>query len=361
MRDGAIKPNGDQEDADESDDDAVLSETLRDLNVMNMDRVEEKICQVFRKYGASMVPSQQQHLSVFSSGTGITVAKIDRTKHINTPSMKGIQGTPQPSVVRKVVKEHSSVIALGKKMSVLDLQPNDRDIHDVTVHVNDNVNHNDIVLDGGVADGSVANRECDHGVCTSELQPPLINEDGSVNITRLHAVIHKLPNWKQLRVVLKLMSIMGDPIADFPEIIELNKLRRWYELRINENKHMTSRMKQKLMFKSINAWSAPRPKLTSVNIPSNPMQSENNIDADAMKITWNQLNEMKRKIKKTKSEYTLKLKGIAMNNSRTVYQTMHNDYYNSRLGRNFKQSYYDYFPAKVDDCLFEYVADITKT
>ncbi|CAH1722583.1 unnamed protein product [Aphis gossypii] len=155
------------------------------------------------------------------------------------------------------------------------------------------------------------------------------------------------------------MSIMGDPIADFPEIIELNKLRRWYELRINENKHMTSRMKQKLMFESINAWSAPRPKLTSVNIPNNPMQSENNIDA--MKITWNQLNEMKRKIKKTKSEYTLKLKGIAMNNSRTVYQTMHNDYYNSRLGRNFKQSYYDYFPAKVDDCLFEYVADITKT
>lgn len=185
FRDGAIKPNGDQEDADESDDDAVLSETLRDLNVMNMDRVEEKICQVFRKYGASMVPSQQQHLSVFSSGTGITVAKIDRTKHINTPSMKGIQGTPQPSVVRKVVKEHSSVIALGKKMSVLDLQPNDRDIHDVTVHVNDNVNHNDIVLDGGVADGSVANRECDHGVCTSELQPPLINEVRDSNIFTL--------------------------------------------------------------------------------------------------------------------------------------------------------------------------------
>lgn len=145
---------------------------------MNMDKVEEKICQVFRKYGASMVPNhqQQQHLSVFSSGTGITVAKIDRTKHINTPSMKGIQGTPQPSAVRKVVKGHSSVISLGKKMSVLDLQPNDRDIHGVTVHVNDNVNYNDIVLDGGVAGGSVVYRECDHDVCTSDLQLPLINE-----------------------------------------------------------------------------------------------------------------------------------------------------------------------------------------
>lgn len=156
----------------------MLSETLHDLNVMNMDEVEDKICQVFRKYGASMVPShqQQQHLSVFSSGTGITVAKIDRTKHIDTPSMKGMQGTPQPSVVRKAVKGHSSVIALGKKMSVMDLQPNDHVIHGVTVHVNDNVNYNNIVLDGDVTGGPVADRECDHSVCTSELQPPLINE-----------------------------------------------------------------------------------------------------------------------------------------------------------------------------------------
>lgn len=51
---------------------------------------------------------------------------------------------------------------------------------------------------------------------------------------------------------------------------------------------------EKLMIQSINAWSAPRPKLTSVNIPNNPMQSKNNIDA--MKITWNQVNEVKRKV-----------------------------------------------------------------
>ncbi|XP_029341411.1 uncharacterized protein LOC100575472 [Acyrthosiphon pisum] len=174
-------------------------------------------------------------------------------------------------------------------------------------------------------------------------------------MTRLHSVIHKLPNWKQLRVVLKLMSIMGDPVASFPEIIELNKLRRWYEVRINENRHMTLKMKQNLMVQSINAWSAPRIKLTSVNVPQNPMPGEGKIGA--MKITWNRVNEMKRKIKKTKSEYIDKLKRVAINNARTMYQTMYNDYYNSHLSRNFKQSYYDYFPAKEDDCLFEYVAD----
>lgn len=147
---------------------------------MNMDEVEEKICQVFRKYGSGMVTcnQQQQNLSVFSSSTGITVAKIDRTKHINTPSMKGIQGTPQLSVVRKAVKGHSSVIALGKKMSVLDLQLNDHDIHGVTVHVNDNVNNNGIVLDGGVTGGSVA----DYDVSRSELEPSLINEVRDSNI-----------------------------------------------------------------------------------------------------------------------------------------------------------------------------------
>ncbi|XP_060846424.1 uncharacterized protein LOC132926100 [Rhopalosiphum padi] len=355
IRDDGKNASGEQEDADESDDDAVLSEMLRDLNVMNMNADEDNICQVFRKYGASMVAQygnshqqQQQHPSVFSSGTGITVAKINRTKHVDTPSMKGMQGTPLRSVVGVAVKGQSSVITLGKKMSVLQLPPTDRDSNGVTVHIDDSKVVNESMIDG----------DCDHNVCTRELQP-LINKDGSVNMTRLHAVIHKLPNWKQLRVVLKLMSIMGDPIANFPDIIELNKLRRWYEIRINVNRHMTSKIKQKLIIQSIKSWSTPRPKLTSVGVPNNPMHGENNIGV--MKITWDQVNEIKRKINRTKDEYTFKLKRIAINNARTMYQTMHNDYYNNRLSRNFKQSYYDYFPAKENDCLFKYVADIKKT
>ncbi|XP_025197434.1 uncharacterized protein LOC112596153, partial [Melanaphis sacchari] len=354
--------SGGREDIGESDDDVVLSKTLRHLNVMSIDANEEKICQEFRKYGARLAANHQQHQhpSVFSSDTGITVAKFDRTKHVNTPSMKGIQGTPLPSMVRVAVKEQSSMIALDKKMSVLDLQHNDHDSHAVTVHVDVNKHYNDIVLDDNITNEFKTDINCDHDDCSSTPQPPLINEDGSVNMTRLHGVIHRLPNWKQLRVVLKLMSIMGDPIADFPEIIEFNKLRRWYEVRINENRHLTSKIKQKLMIQSINAWSAPRPKLTSVNIPKNLMQGEKNISA-MKKMSWNQVNEMKRKVKKTKAEYILKLKRMSINNARTIYQTMHNDYYNSRLAKNFKRSYYYYFPAKEDDCLFEYVTEVKKT
>ncbi|XP_008186844.1 uncharacterized protein LOC100570313 isoform X2 [Acyrthosiphon pisum] len=341
--DNGKKLDGKPEYAGESDDDVELSETLRDLTVTKMGADEEKIYQMFQEYDANMRAGNMQQPSVFSSGTGITVAKIDRTKHVDTPSMKGMPGTPLPSVVQVAV-EGQSARALGKKSSIVDLPPNDRDSRGVTIHA-----------DNHVSETSAAASDCDHDQATDKRPPPLINEDGSVNMTRLHSVIHKLPNWKQLRVVLKLMSIMGDPVASFPEIIELNKLRRWYEVRINENRHMTLKMKQNLMVQSINAWSAPRIKLTSVNVPQNPMQGEGKIGA--MKITWNRVNEMKRKIKKTKSEYIDKLKRVAINNARTMYQTMYNDYYNSHLSRNFKQSYYDYFPAKDDDCLFEYVAD----
>lgn len=153
-----------QEYAGESDDGAELSETLRDLTVTKMDTDEEKIYQMFQKYDANMAASNQQQPSVFSSGTGITVAKIDRTKHVDTPSMKGMQGTPLPSAVQMAV-EGQSVIALGKKKSVLDLPPNDRGSRGVAMHVDDRVSNT-----------SSAAGACDHNVCTDERQPPLINE-----------------------------------------------------------------------------------------------------------------------------------------------------------------------------------------
>jgi len=48
------------------------------------------------------------------------------------------------------------------------------------------------------------------------------------------------------------------------------------------------------MMQSISAWSSPRPKLTSISVPQNPMQGENNVGA--VKITWDRVNEMKRKV-----------------------------------------------------------------
>jgi len=169
FRDNGKKIGGEQEYAGESDAGAELSETLRDLAVTKMDADEEKICQMFQKYNASMAAGNQQQPSVFSSGTGITVAKIDRTKHVDTPSMKAMQGTPLPSVVQMAVEgageEKSSMIALGKKSSILDLPPNDRGSHGVAAHVDDSVSNK-----------SEAARDCDHDVCAGERQPPLINE-----------------------------------------------------------------------------------------------------------------------------------------------------------------------------------------
>jgi len=164
FRDNGKKLGDKQEYAGESDDGAELSETLRDLTVTKMDADEEKIYQMFQKYDANMVASNQQQPSVFSSGTGITVAKIDRTKHVDTPSMKGMQGTPLSSAVQ-VADKRQSVIALGKKTSVLDLPPNDHGSRGMAMHVDDSVSNT-----------SSAARVCDHNVCADEQQPPLINE-----------------------------------------------------------------------------------------------------------------------------------------------------------------------------------------
>lgn len=51
---------------------------------------------------------------------------------------------------------------------------------------------------------------------------------------------------------------------------------------------------ENLMIQSVNAWNAPRTKLTSINVPKNPMLGEGKVGA--MKITWDRVNEMKRKV-----------------------------------------------------------------
>lgn len=44
---------------------------------------------------------------------------------------------------------------------------------------------------------------------------------------------------------------------------------------------------------------------------------------------------------------------MAINDARQLYPTMHNEYYNSRLSKHFKQTFYDYLPAKEDECHFD--------
>jgi len=129
-----------------------------------MDADEEKIYQMFQTYDANMVEGNQQQPSVFSSGTGITVAKIDRTKYVDTPSMKGMPGTPLPSVVQVAVEGHSAR-ALGKKLSILDLPPNDRGSRGVAIHADDHVSNE-----------SAEAKNCDHDVAADERPPQLINE-----------------------------------------------------------------------------------------------------------------------------------------------------------------------------------------
>ena len=51
---------------------------------------------------------------------------------------------------------------------------------------------------------------------------------------------------------------------------------------------------ENMMVQSTNAWNKPRTKLMSVNVPNYPIQGDKNIGA--MEITWDQVNEMKRKV-----------------------------------------------------------------
>lgn len=86
--------------------------------------------------------------------------------------MKVMHGTPLPSMVQvtdevagEVAGERRlSVIRLDKKLSVLDLSPNDRDSRAVTESFDDNDEHKYMA------------RNCDHDVCSGEQQSPLVNE-----------------------------------------------------------------------------------------------------------------------------------------------------------------------------------------
>lgn len=46
---------------------------------------------------------------------------------------------------------------------------------------------------------------------------------------------------------------------------------------------------------------------------------------------------------------------MAIANARQLYPIGHNEYFDNRLTKNYKQTFYDYFPARENDCLFEYV------
>ncbi|XP_050425532.1 uncharacterized protein LOC126836338 [Adelges cooleyi] len=174
-----------------------------------------------------------------------------------------------------------------------------------------------------------------------------VNEE--VKIDKVLQMLRNLPAWKQLKAVLRFLAILGDPIASFPELTELRALKRWYEIRINKDRYLTRKKKLDLMLKSIEAWNKPRPKATNVPIPSMPYPIKNSSHNE--KVTWNQVEDAKHKIEVAKKEYITKVKELAIDNARELYPTMECIYFKSKVNRNFKQTFYNYYPAKEDDCL----------
>uniref|UniRef100_A0A2S2Q8N5 DUF4771 domain-containing protein n=1 Tax=Sipha flava TaxID=143950 RepID=A0A2S2Q8N5_9HEMI len=164
-----------------------------------------------------------------------------------------------------------------------------------------------------------------------------------------------MDNWWGMRAVepkpvtqtatLEFLSNMGDPIAGFPELTKLYNLQIWYQKRLNINRHMTSKYKQNLMDKSVTIWKVPVPKLTTVTIPKLKLKSNT--------LTWGQISSTKQEIKRAKAEYTTNLKRTAIDNARNMYLSTYNDYFENGLNKNFKRTFFAYFPAKEDDCMFE--------
>ncbi|VVC25842.1 Domain of unknown function DUF4771 [Cinara cedri] len=168
-------------------------------------------------------------------------------------------------------------------------------------------------------------------------------------IEQVLAELRKLPPWKQLKAVLKFLAVLGDPVAGFQELMLLKKLRRWYEKRINVDRHLTPKINDRLIKKSMAVWKCDRPKISNVKVPIMPIDRND-------KITWDSVHSTEKLLRETKSQYTTKMKHMAINNAREIYSTTNNEYYTGRLSNHFKQTFYDYFPAKEDDCLFSYPA-----
>lgn len=59
-----------------------------------------------------------------------------------------------------------------------------------------------------------------------------------------------------------------------------------------------------------------------------------------------------------KKNYSKKLKQMAVDNARNLYPTMECVYFKSNVNQNFKHTFFNYFPAKEDDCFENVIGTI---
>lgn len=93
-------------------------------------------------------------------------------------------------------------------------------------------------------------------------------------------------------------------------------------------------------------WRSPKSKILS--IPRNLLGEKQH----CAQLTWDKKNMVLKKINKAKDSYTKQFKQQTLNHSREMYPTFKTIHYKNQLNKDFKRTYYSYFPAKEGDILW---------
>ncbi|KAL1128882.1 hypothetical protein AAG570_013416 [Ranatra chinensis] len=140
---------------------------------------------------------------------------------------------------------------------------------------------------------------------------------------------------------VKYLCDQGDPLAILPSIEKVPWLVRWFEKRRGVKVKLTEKDKEELMERSRKMWDAPMPMPSSVPLPELPLSQE-----AADKLTYDDLESTRKIVKKNVGKFFSEVKQLMVGNSRNMYPSMFNEYFDTPLNKSFRTTFFTYMPSR---------------
>uniref|UniRef100_A0A1B6LCJ2 DUF4771 domain-containing protein n=1 Tax=Graphocephala atropunctata TaxID=36148 RepID=A0A1B6LCJ2_9HEMI len=164
------------------------------------------------------------------------------------------------------------------------------------------------------------------------------------NLQSLNDEIKELSQKTQLQSALKVLSELGDPLAQLPKLHTLPTIQRWVEIRRGKRRILSQKLKEELLRTSRGMWAtastAESVKGPKLDIPK----------TEERLLTWNKKKWLASQVKSEVQKFNSRLKQSKVDNSRYFFPAMLNHYdHGSKLNRNFRDLFFTYLPAREGD------------
>uniref|UniRef100_A0A1B6J5R0 DUF4771 domain-containing protein n=1 Tax=Homalodisca liturata TaxID=320908 RepID=A0A1B6J5R0_9HEMI len=171
---------------------------------------------------------------------------------------------------------------------------------------------------------------------------------GYRELQKLCEEIRELPREKQLRSALKILSDLGDPLAQLPKLHKLPAIQRWLEIRRGKRRILSEEVKQTLLQTSRGMWK------TAMTTQSTKGPKLDIPKREERLLTWDRKKWLNSQVKRELLNYNSRLRQEKVDNARYFFPAMLNHYdHGSKLNRNFRDLYFTYFPSREAD-IFPY-------